>query len=234
MDTPIDPGNRWFYRLGGICALAYAVANVIIILLYIPMGAPPDGAGARLAYVAENMAAWWAVLGLSVLTDFLIIPVALSLYSALKGLDKNAMLLAVALMGLFVVLDLPLTWMNYAVIITLSGPYAAATTDAARAALSIAAAYPATVLESNLLFIYNSLTLGVGIFIAALVMVKGLFSRATAYLGLATGIFAILAVTASLFSDTLGSLTIVLVSVLTTVWFALVGFRLYRLARPSG
>ena len=60
---------------------------------------------------------WWAILGLSVLTDLLLVPVALALYLALKGVDRDAMLVATAFIGLFVVLDLAVTWPNYASLI---------------------------------------------------------------------------------------------------------------------
>ena len=53
------------------------------------MGARPSGAEAWLGYIAGNLTAWWAILGLSVLTDFLLLPVVLALYLALKGIDKS-------------------------------------------------------------------------------------------------------------------------------------------------
>ena len=70
-----------------------------------------------------NTTAWWAILGLSVLTDFLFVPIAISLYMALKGFNRNAMLLATACIALFVFLDLALTWPNYGALITFSGMY---------------------------------------------------------------------------------------------------------------
>lgn len=227
-DNAVDPDGKWLYRVGGIAALVFGIAYFVIIALYVPMGALSSGAEAWLIYIARNMAAWWAILGLSVLTDFLLVPVALSLYLALKGINRNAMLVATAFIGLFVVLDLALTWTNYAMLITLSGDYAAATTDTQRAIFVAAAYYPSTMLESNLIFVYNSLTFSVGILFTGLVMLKGIFNKSTAYLGLATGILGIVSVTSSFFASSVSSVTIILASVLTTVWVFLVGFRLYR------
>ena len=194
------------------------------------MGAPPSGAEARLTYLAGNTTVWWAILGLSVLTDFLFVPVALSLYLALKGINRNVMLVATACVGLFIVLDLAITWTNYASLITLSGNYAAATNDAQRAVFVAAAIYPSAVLESSLLFVYNTLVLAVGILMTGLVMLKGIFSKSTAYLGLVTGILGIVSVAGSFFVSTL-SVTIIIASVLTTVWVLFVGYRLYRLGQ---
>ncbi len=151
----VDPDGKWLYRVGGISALILAIAYIITIPLYVYVGAPPSGGEARLKYLALNTTVWWAILGLSVLTDFLFVPVALSLYLALKGVNRNAMLVATAFVGLFIVLDLAVTWSNYASLITLSGNYAAATNDAQRAAYVAAASYPSAVLASSLEAVYS-------------------------------------------------------------------------------
>src|SRR5258705_13714318 len=129
----IDPDWKCLYRVGGISAFVLGLAYLIIIALYVAVGAPPKDAEAHLAYLARHTRAWWGILGLSVLTDFLFVPVASALYLALKGINRSAMLLATACVGLFVVLDLAVTWTNYALLITLSGNYVAATNDAQRA-----------------------------------------------------------------------------------------------------
>ncbi|MBW7882140.1 MAG: DUF4386 family protein [Caldilineaceae bacterium] len=225
-----DPDGKWLYRVGGISGIVLGIAYIVIIALYIPIGAPPSGTEAQLAYLAEHTAVWWAILGLSVLTDFLFVPVALALYLALRGINRDVMLVATAFVGLFVVLDLALTWTNYAALITLSGDYAAATDDAQRALFVAAANYPSTVLASNLLFVYNSLTLAVGILMTGLMMRKGIFDRSTAYTGLATGILGIVAVAGSFLPGPL-DMTIIIASILTTVWVLLAGYRLYRLGQ---
>jgi hypothetical protein len=130
----VDSGSKRLYRVGGVSALVLGFAYVAIIALYVPVGPPPSGAQARLEYHAANPTVWWAILGLSVLTDLLLVPVALALYLALKGVDRDAMLVATAFIGLFVVLDLAVTWPNYASLIALGGDYASATTDSQRAA----------------------------------------------------------------------------------------------------
>jgi hypothetical protein len=230
MVNAVDPDGKWLYRMGGICALVLGIGYIIIIALYVPVGSPPSGAEARLIYLAGNTTVWWAILGLSVLTDFLFVPVALSLYNALKGINRNAMLMATACVGLFVVLDLAITWTNYASLIALSGKYAAATNNAERVVFVTAANYPSAVLESSLLFVYNTLTLSVGILITGIVMLKGVFNRRTAYLGLVTGILGIIAVVGPFFVSSL-SVTIIIASALTTAWVLFVGYRLYRLGQ---
>jgi hypothetical protein len=228
MVNAVDPDGKWLYRVGGISALVLGIAYIITIPLYVHVGAPPSGGEARLKYLALNTTVWWAILGLSVLTDFLFVPVALSLYLALKGVNRNTMLVATAFVGLFIVLDLAVTWPNYASLITLSGNYAAATNDAQRAAYVAAANYPSAVLASSLEAVYSIMVLSFGILVTGLVMLKGIFSKSTAYLGLVTGILGIVSVAGPFFVSTL-SVTIIITSVLTTVWVLFVGYRLYRL-----
>jgi hypothetical protein len=229
MVNTIDPGGKWLYRVGGISALALGIGYIIIMVLYIPLGAPPNGAEARLTYLAGNTSAWWAILALSVITDFLFVPMTFALYDALKGINRNLMLIAASCLGLFVVLDLAVTWINYASLITLSDNYAAATNDAQRAVIVTAATYPALVLESSLLGAYIILVPGIGILLTGIVMLEGNFSKSSAYLGLATGIFGTIAIVGPFFASFL-STAVILASILTTVWALFVGYKLYRLA----
>ena len=230
MAAPVELDWKWLYRVGGISAFALGFSYIIIIMLYLPVGAPPSEAEARLLYLAENTTLWWMILALSVLTDFLFVPVTVALYLALKEINRNMMLMAVVCVGLFILLDLAITWTNYASLIMLSSNYATATNDAERAVFVTAAIYPTMILKSSLLFVYNTLTLGVGIFMIGLVMLKGIFSKSTAYMGLATGILATVAVVGSMFVSAL-SATIILASILTTVWVMFAGYRLYRLGQ---
>lgn len=226
----IDADGKWLYRVGGIAAVILGVAYLVIIGLYVPMGAPPSGAEEQLKYIAAHTTAWWLILALSVLTDLLFVPLAFALYLALKGLNRNVMLLATACVGLFVVLDLAITWTNYAGLISLSGNYAAATNDAQRAVIVTAATFPTAILESTLLFVYNTLTLSLGILMTGLVMLKASFGKSAAWLGVVTGSLGVVAVVGPLLVSVL-SFTILFASLLTTLWVLLVGYKLYRLGQ---
>src|SRR5258705_7126150 len=178
MVNTVDPDGKWLYRVGGISAIVLGIGYFIIIALYIPAGGPPPGSGveARLIYLAGHSTAWWGTLSLSVLTDFLYVPITFALYFALKGINRGMMLLATACILLFVVLELGITWMNYAVLLNLSSGYAAAANDAQRAVLVATANYPFAVLDSHhLLGVYTILMTGIGIFMIGLVMLKGVF-----------------------------------------------------------
>jgi hypothetical protein len=114
-----DVDQKQWYRVGGIAALVLGISYIIIVLLYAHVGPPPFGGEAWFKYLPEKTTVWWSILGLSVFTDFLFVPVAFALYLALKGANRNAMLLATAFVGLFVVLDLAVTWSHYASVLIL-------------------------------------------------------------------------------------------------------------------
>ena len=221
--------DKRLYRWGGLSALLLGLGYLLTIPLYVAVGAPPHGGEARLGYLVGKTTVWWAILGLSVFTDLLFLPVALALYRALRSVNKNAMVVATTLVGLFVVLDLAVTWTNYAALITLSEGYGTATA-LQRAADVGAATYAAAVLDSSLEAIYSILILSIGILVTSLVMRRGVFGRGTAYIGVVTGVGGIVAVVGLYFASVL-SVMIVVVSALTTLWIVLVGVRLIRLSR---
>lgn len=229
MDTPkmnasaVDPADNWWYRLGGIASLAIGVAYIAIIALYASVGVPPVGGEAWLTYLAGKTTVWWAIVGVSVLTNFLFVPVALSLYFALSRVNRIAMLIGVAFVGLFVTLELAVNWVGYASLIMLSKDYAAATNDSQRAILVAAASYPSAVIASPLALVYAIGTLSFGFLVIGSVMLKGVFNKLTAYVGILTGILGIAAVAGV-------SIAVILNAVSATIWLFLVGYRLYRLA----
>ncbi len=160
-------------------------------------------------------------------------PVAFALYLELRGINRNAMLLATAFVGLFVVLDLAVTWSHYASMLILYSSYSRAADNVRRAAYVAAADYASAVLASPLEIVYAIVTLSFGILVISFVMLKGVFNKITAYLGLnkitaylglATGILGIVSVAGL-------SMTIIMNALFATAWVLFVGYRLYRLAQ---
>ena len=58
MINSTDPDVRWSYRAGSISALILGIGYIVIIALYIRVGAPPSGVEARLGYLARNTTIW--------------------------------------------------------------------------------------------------------------------------------------------------------------------------------
>jgi hypothetical protein len=226
----VDPDGKWLYRVGGISAFILVMGYLLTFPVYAWVGdAPPSGVEAQLIYFAKHAMGWWTILGLMVFTDILLVPIFLSLFQALKGINRNAMLLAIACNGLFVVLDLALTWTAYSVLITSSRNYAAATTDAQRIIFAAAAGYSSAILDSPLLGIYAILIPSLGVLLTGLVMLRGIFNKTTAYLALAVGITGIV----FMGSYIVGALGIfrIINALLVTVWYFFAGYKLYKLGQ---
>ena len=134
------------------------------------------------------------------------------------------MLLATAFVGLFVVLDLAVTWSNYATVLTLYRNYVIATDDARRTRYIAAANYASAVLTSPLEIVYAIVTLSFGILLFGLVMLRGAFNKITAYLALGTGVLGLLSLTGFSFA-------IIGNALFATAWLFFVSHRLYRLAQ---
>lgn len=228
--SAVDPDGRWLYRVGGIAAFILVVGWFLTFPLYAAGGGPePLGAEARLIHYVGRETARWAILGVMVFTDLLFLGVALALYQALKNINQNIMLLSFAFAGLFVVLDLALLWPNHAALFNLSRDYAAAATEAQRAAAVSAAASPSAVLDSILPGIYSIGIPSLGILFASLVMLKGTFSKNAGYVGLAVAVTGTVAITDP-FLGAWGQIHIVN-ALLATIWWLLVGYRLYKLGQ---
>ncbi len=219
-----DADQKQWYRVGGIAALVIGAGYIVIIPLYAHVGVAPISGEAWLRYLPGKTAVWWVILGLSVLTDFLFVPVAFALYLALEGTNRNVMLVATAFVGLFVVLDLTVTWSHYASLLILYDSYSRSTNDVQRASYLAAANYACAVLASPLEVMYAIVTLSFGILMISFVMLRGVFNKITAYLGLITGILGIVSLAGF-------SLTIIMNALFATAWILFVGYRLYRLAQ---
>ena len=235
--TEFDREDAKLFRLAGMSGIFIAVSYPIIIVLFILAGVDqPTGQGgeAWLSYLSGNTTAWWAIVGLSALTDVLWIPVAWAVYVALKPVDRTMALVGTGLLVLFAVLEVTTSWPNYAVLIALSGDLDAAATAAQREAVLAAAGFAAAVISSHLLPFYAIMVPSLGKLTLGAVMRKGgPFGRATAYVAMAAGLIGVFAVLGALAWEPLGK-AIVPGSLLSGLWFFLVGYRLWRLGADAG
>lgn len=229
--SAVDPNEKWAYRVGGIAAIILVLGYFLTFPVYASVGFYPTGDEARLVYFAKYATGWWIITGLMVFTDLLILPVFFALYQALKEINRNATLLAIACEGLFIAVDLAVTWTAHSSLLALGSNYAAATSDIQRATLVAAAGYPSTMLDSPLnLAICIILLPSLGILLTVPAMSKGNFSMSTVYLGWAVGISGIVALVGPKLSSALGVVTIIN-ALIVMVWYLFVGLRLYKLGR---
>lgn len=228
----IDLSERRLYRVAGISAFVLVIGYFLTIPIYLNVGISPTGAEARLIHYAPHLTEWWIILGLMVFTDLLYIPVWLALYRTLRGINRNLIALAFFCEGLFIVLDLAITWPNHAMLLNLSADYVLAATDAQMAIIVVSAGSAAAALDSLMLGIIAILIPALGAFLSGFVMLNGIFGKGRAYLGFAVGITGILAAVGPLFTEALGTMHIIN-ALLATFWYLAVGWRLYKLGQQT-
>lgn len=216
--------HRQGYWWGGIAGVIIALGYVAIIPLFAHVGGPPSGGEAFFKYLPGKTVVWWVILWISVFTDLLYIPFALALYMALKSVNKSLMALATIFIGMFVVLDLAITWTHYASVLALFHNYSGAADGAHRAAYLAAAEYATAVLATPMETVCAIVIPSTGILSAGVVMLKSKFGKIAAYLGLVTGVLGILSLT-SWFPVIMGN------ALFATAWFFVVGYKLIRLTR---
>jgi hypothetical protein len=227
-DTGIDQSWKGLYKAGGISAILYIVLALavptvqVLTMKYFSLTADYGGAE-FLQFIAENRF-WWLILQTVVLgTSILAIVSFVALYVALKHIDKSY-----AAIGAVVAVTCQLLFMAYYPVllgtIYLSDKFVTASADQ-QGVLGTAAE---SLMAINNAFnpLYETL-FGISILIFSLVMLKGVFHKSVAYLGVATcvGAFIGLALWPVL------NVAYLWWWVLFVVWFTAVGGKLYQLGR---
>lgn len=228
----VDLEGKWMYRVAGICAIVLAVGYFLAIPIYSLVGdQPAAGIEVQLTYFAAHATGWWSIVVLMVATDLLYVPVYFGLYLALKHLNWGLIAMGAAFAAfLFVILDLAVTWTAYSTMIESGVQYLAATSETQKAALVAAAAYPASILQSPILGTYAIVVPALGTLLVGVVMLKGVFSRFTAYLALGMGVVGLLYI-GSYFIEGLAALRYA-TGLLAIPFYLLAGVQMYKLGRP--
>lgn len=225
----VDQSWKGVYRAAGIAMVATGVLYFIGMSLGSVIGPPPSSGEDYLSGLAANTTVAQALFWTFALTDFLLVPGMLALYLVLKGVNKNAMFLATALLGIYIIFDLAVTETASLTLVALIQQDAAATTDTQRAAYAAAADYARATLP---MATFLSWLVGcIGWLIVNVVMLRGSFYRAVAALGIAFSIEGIIGSGCFL----VPALAVLLNPALVTfgVWSIFVGIRLTRLGKRT-
>ena len=202
---------------------------VVAIALAIATPAPPTAGGtATLSYIAAHRTLYiveqqlWLVPGVFAMVTYL------ALYPALKHLDRSLAALGAVVGGSAwaLTLAIPTTTTGAPALVYLSDQFMATADPARRAAFATAAE---TLIAQNRTTVLVGPLTTVGLLIVSIVMLKGVFPRPVAYLGVATGVLGISAEALRMvFEGFYG-----IYGVLLPVWMGAVGWNLYRLGRSS-
>src|SRR4051794_5742366 len=186
-----DPGWRMLYRIGGISAGLFVALLVTAILLAILTPPPPtSGGAATLDYIAAHRTLYLVHQQLWLVPGVLAAVMYLALYPALKAVHRSLAALGCAVGGVAwaLTLAMPTTSTGAPALVYLSDQYAA-TGDPAQRAAFVAAAEGLIALNRTPTAVGVLTT--IGMLIISLVMLRGVFPRWVAYLGVATGVLGI-------------------------------------------
>jgi hypothetical protein len=223
-----DPSWRGLYRAGGVSAALYVVLIIIpLVLLFTTPQPPSSGGAATLQYIASHKPVYIIELVSFVGLSLPAMVVFLALYVALKHLNKSyaaiGALVAIASEVIALAYNSSPQSLNVG-LVYLSDEYMAATTAAQHAAFATAA--EGLIAVTNAVSAAGILT-ALGILILSLVMLKGVFPKGVAYLGIVTGA---LGIVSEALRPIIGPGYIVY-GLLLPIWFIAVGWKLYRLGR---
>ena len=226
--TPSETNSfEWktLYKVGGLSACLFVILTVIAIILAVAIPPlPTTGGTATLEYIAAHRLVYiiyqqlWLVPGLFAALMYL------ALYPALKHLNKSYTILGTVIGGISwtLTLAMPTTSTGAPALVYLSDQYMATIVPAQKALF--AAAAEGLIALNRTPTIVGILTT-VGMLIVSFVMLKGIFPKWIAYLGITTGILGI--VSEALRPIIEGGYAIY--GILLLVWMGTVGWQLCRL-----
>ncbi|HEX8995694.1 MAG TPA: DUF4386 family protein [Ktedonobacterales bacterium] len=230
VESTQNAGDKWrlLYRVGGATALLSVVVVALAIGVFL-LWPPPSAMTDWFALFHRN-----GFLGLLdadlllVVSYALTIPFYLALFVALRRANQSLMVIALtfSLLGAALILSA-----NPGVgMLTLSGQYAAATSEAQRA-LYLAAGQAIYTNWSGSAFVLGYLFGGVATLLFSFAMLRSpAFGKTIGYVGLAMGVLMLVPASAG----TVG-LYVSLVSLApTVVWLALAALKLFALSGPFG
>jgi hypothetical protein len=228
--TGLGPLWRPLYRAGAICAaltvLLYAAALALYGVAVTPVDA--DGEG-MLDFIVDNRSVYILKQVLWILPGALLIVTFLALTVALFPLDRSNALIAgvIGILSWAGSFAWPATGDGSLVLVMLADRYADASSDAERASLGSAAE---TLIAFNDVPAPIGVLQTVGVLLISLVMLRGVFSRGIAWLGVVTGGIGVL-------SEALRPWMgwgYAIYGMLIFVWLSWVAWELWRLYRGGG
>jgi hypothetical protein len=220
-----DSRWKWLYKIGAAAALLFVVFLPIQILVFF-VSPPPDSILGWFALFQNSRLVGLLDLDLLLMVDqVLTMLIFLALYVALRETSESFM--AVGL-----VLGLASTVLFIAsnpafAMLSLSDQYAAATTDAQRAALLAAGQATMTMWQGSAFQASYFLGSIAPIIFSAVMLRTSLFSKATAYFGILANVIAL-----GLYVPVIGTYISIFSVVFLWVWCILLGLRFFSLGRP--
>lgn len=219
------------YRAGAIAALLFAILTIVsTVLAYITPQPPSTGAAgtlgagaATLQFIAANKSVYVLNMVMFLGPTLFTLIVFLALYVSLRHVNKSLAAIG-ALLGVAADISFLVPFGLVLGLVPLSDEYVAATTTAQRAAVATTA--DGLIAQVNVVSV-GGIVFALGVLVISLAMLKGVFHRNVAYLGIVTGIVGIVCESLRpILGGWYGIYGILL------IWILAVGWKLYRMSDP--
>ncbi len=228
--TPGQKDRKGLYRTGAISVIVAGVLVLITVPLIpqlLPSLAPPT-VQAGLQALQSQGSLYATTWGLYLVSDLLYVIVFPALFFALKQVNRTMMLVAVILNTLFVGLDVGIDIPLRLSLIGVSNSFSSSTGGAQQAYLATA---QSTMDAANITALVATLMQFVALILASFVMTRShSFRRSTGYVGIVSGILALLFIPAfALGSPSAAGILNLGGFIFLGLWSLLAGYRLRKL-----
>jgi hypothetical protein len=217
---------NWLYRIAGAAALVTAVMIPLQVAVFIIWPPPLEGTAIEwFTLFQTSRLVGLLSLDLLILVDVVLsIPLILALFVTLRCINAPLILLGAAL----VFIGMPTYFASNTAfnMLALSDQYAAAGTEAQRAALLAAGQAMMAIYQGTAFHLYYVLS-SLGLIILTVVMLRSsVYGRAAAVLGILANVVAL-----GLYVPAVGVYISIFSVLFLEIWYILVGLRLLRLGR---
>lgn len=222
-----DSAWRPLYRAAGVAALLSVAFTFLAVIVFIA-NPPPTTITAWFTLFQRNGLLGLMNLDLLMLVTYVLMGVIyVALYGALHRGHEPVMALA-ALCGLVSIVTYIASNTGFNLLV-LSGQYAAATTEAQRAAIRAAGQAMLAIWQGTAYDVSYVLGGIAALLVAAVMLRSHRFGRVTAYVGLVLGVLMLVPATVG----TIGLYMSLISLVPTVIWLALLASRFFQLASPQ-
>ncbi|MCC6955435.1 MAG: DUF4386 family protein [Anaerolineales bacterium] len=216
------------YKAGGVAALLMFVLTLVQSFIFVTNPPPSTVLEFFMLFQKSPVLGLLSLDLLLIVINILLIPIYLALYAALYQYKKSPMTVALVIGLVGTTLFFASREATFGML-SLSNQYAAASSDAERAVL-LAAGQALLVIYNGTAFDLSYIFGGVIILVFSVVMLQtSVFSKATAYIGIAMGILMLAPPTIG----TIGMILSLLSLIPTLIWLVPVARRLFQLGRTS-
>lgn len=225
---------KLLYQLGGLTCMILIAYSLIMMLIMVGIGTPPETIEECFSMLQENRL--YGLLRLDILTVF-VMPLYYilfySIYLALKETNKE--LLTISTILVFAGLTLFLATPSVFSYLHLSDEYAKATTESDKSQLIAAGeAIVASDMWHGTGAKIGGILMQLGALIISITMLKSeVFNKLTAYTGIVTHGLDLAHIIIGFFLPSMGIILMAIAGPLYLVWFPLIGIRLLKLKHKN-